>query len=107
MEQHRSFTAASHEISRLSLVASGCLLKLKELAFYGSHTCHEPVELAQEKLFILACLLDDIGGRAVADAVERIRKPRIQKPHMLLQIDEFLMQLTLLEHNTISSGAAV
>ncbi len=81
--------------------------ELEKLTFDCPHAGHEAVEFTQEMLFILASLLDKIGARAVADPLKRICEPRVEEPHMPLQIDELPMQLTLLEHNPISSGAAV
>ncbi len=78
--------------------------KLEKLAFNGSHACHEAVEFAKKELLVLAGLLDEIGGGAVTNPVQGICKLTIQKPHMQLQIDELLMQLSLLKHNPISSG---
>jgi hypothetical protein len=94
-------------VDRLMLVTGCRLLELEKLSLDCPHAGHEAVEFAQEKLFVLTGLLDRVCGRTVADPVESICKSRIQKPHMPLQINEFLMQLTLLEHNPISSGAAV
>jgi hypothetical protein len=89
-----------------SSVTSGRFLNLEKLPLDRSHAGHEAIELVQEEPLILTSFRNQVGGWAVADSVERICKLRVQKPHVPLQIDELLMQLTLLEHNPISSGTA-
>jgi hypothetical protein len=74
------------------------LVELKELAFDCPHSRHQPVELDKETLLVLLGLVHRIGGRTVADPVESIGQLPIQKPHVQLQIQEFLVQLSLLEH---------
>ena len=50
-------------------------------------------------LFILAGLFDKIRGGTMANAVESVSQLSIQKPHVLLQIQELLVKLRLLEHD--------
>ena len=38
----------------------------------------------------------------MTDALKSVRKLSIQKPHMVLQIQEFLVKLGLLEHGRVS-----
>ncbi|MFL5184144.1 MAG: hypothetical protein ACJ8BH_01975 [Microvirga sp.] len=47
---------------------------------------------------VLFGLLDEIRGGTVANALERVRELAIQKPHVVLQIQELLVKLGLLEH---------
>lgn len=88
-------------------MAGGRFLNLEELSFDCSHAGHQTIEFAQEDPLILACFFDEICGRAVADPMKGVCKPNIQEPHIPLQIDELLMQLVLLKHDPISSGAVV
>ena len=75
------------------------LLNLKKLTFDGAHTGHQAIEFREKEFLVFLRLLDEIGRGAVPDALDGICKLPIQKPHMLLQIQELLMKLGLLEHN--------
>ncbi len=77
----------------------GGFLNLEKLAFDGAHPGHQAIEFREKMLLVLLRLLDEIGGGAVTDALYGIRKLPIQKPHVLLQIQELLMKLGLLEHS--------
>jgi hypothetical protein len=82
-----------------SVSVPGCgFLKLKKLSLDCAHPGHEPVEFTEELSFVLLGLFDQIGGGAVANSLEGIGQLPIQKPHMLLQIQELLVKLVLLEH---------
>ena len=80
-------------------VTRGGLLNLQKLTFDGAHPGHQAIELGEKKFLVLLGLLDQIRGGAVADALNGVCKLSIQKPHVLLQIQELLMKLGLLEHN--------
>jgi hypothetical protein len=71
---------------------------LEKLAFDGAHAGHQAIEFREKVFLILLRLLDKIGGGTVTNPLQRIRKLSIQKPHVVLQIQEFLVKLGLLEH---------
>jgi hypothetical protein len=79
-------------------MAGGAFLELKELSLNRAHPGHQAVELREKLFLVLAGFLDEILGGAVANAVYSISQLSIQKPHMLLQIQELLVKLRLLEH---------
>jgi len=82
----------------LFLVTRGALLNLEKLALDGAHPGHQAIEFREKMPLVLLGLFDEIRGGAVADALKGVRKLSIQKPHMVLQIQELLVKLGLLEH---------
>lgn len=85
-----------------ALVTGGGLLKLEKLALDGAHPGHQAIELRKKKPLVMLRPLDEIRGGAMADALKGVRKLSIQKPHMVLQIQELLVKLGLLEHGRVS-----
>jgi hypothetical protein len=73
-------------------------LDLQQLSFDGAHAGHQPVELGEELSFVPAGDLDEICGGSMANAMKRVRQPSVQKPHLMLQVQELLVKLGLLEH---------
>jgi hypothetical protein len=73
-------------------------LNLQKLTLDRAHSGHETVEFSQKLPFFRTGALDKICGRAVADAMERVSQLPVQKPHVMLQIQEFLVKLGFLEH---------
>ncbi len=73
-------------------------LKLQELPFDGPHARHHAIEFGQKKLLILLRPLGEIGAGTVADPVECVGQLPVQKPHALLQIEKFLVQLAFPDH---------
>ena len=74
------------------------LLDLQQLPLDGAHARHQPVQLGQKLRLVLSGLLDEVFGGAVADPMKGIGQLPVQKPHMMLQIQELLVKLGLLEH---------
>jgi hypothetical protein len=79
-------------------VSRRSLLDLQQLSLDRAHSRHQTVEFRQKLPFILPGLFDQIFGGTVTDPVESVRQPPVEEPHMLLQIQEFLVKLGLLEH---------
>ncbi|KFG70417.1 hypothetical protein [Microvirga sp. BSC39] len=79
-------------------MARGTLLNLEELPLDRSHSRHQSVQFGQELLLIPTSLLDRLRRGAVADPMKGIGKPAVEKPHVMLQVQEFLVKLGLLEH---------
>jgi hypothetical protein len=76
----------------------GALLNLEKLSLDGPHPGHEAIELGEELPFVLPGFFDQVCGRAVTNAMKRIGQTLVQNPHMLLQIQKFLVKLNLFEH---------
>ena len=76
----------------------GGFLNLEKRALDGAQPCHQAIEFRKEMSRILPGLLDEVRRRAVADALQGVRELPIQKPHLVLQIQELLVKLRLLEH---------
>ncbi len=83
---------------RQALVAGGGFLHLQELPFDGTQPGHQPVELGEELSFVPTSDLDEIRGGSMANAMKGVRQPSVQKPHLMLQVQELLVKLGLLEH---------
>lgn len=79
-------------------MARRTLLNLEELPLDRAHSRHQPVEFGKELLLILASLLDRFRRGTVADPMEGIGQLAVEKPHVMLQVQEFLVELGLLEH---------
>jgi hypothetical protein len=79
-------------------VAGRALLDLKKLSFDRTHSGHQPIQFRKEQAFILASLLDQFRGRAMTDAMKGVGQLAVQNPHVILQVQEFLVKLDLLEH---------
>jgi hypothetical protein len=80
------------------LVPRGALLNLEKLTLDGTHPGHQTIEFCQKMPLVLLGLLDEIRRGTVANALKGVRELPIQKPHMVLQIQELLVKLGLLEH---------
>ena len=80
------------------LVPSGALLNLEKLALDGTHPGHQAIEFCQKMPLVLLGLLNDIRRGTVANALQGVGELPIQKPHVVLQIQELLVKLGLLEH---------
>jgi hypothetical protein len=74
------------------------LLDLQQLALDCAHAGHQPVEFGEELSFLLTGDLDETCGGSVADAMKGIGQLSVEKPHLMLQIQELLVKLGLLEH---------
>jgi hypothetical protein len=74
------------------------LLYLEQLPFDGTHSRHQPVELRKQLPLILSCLLDQFCGWAMANPMQGIGQLSVEKPHVMFQVQEFLVKLGLLEH---------
>jgi hypothetical protein len=74
------------------------LLDLQQLAFDCAHAGHQSIEFREELSFVLTGVLDEICRRSVANAMKGIGQLSVQKPHLMLQIQELLVKLGLLEH---------
>jgi hypothetical protein len=79
-------------------VASCALVKLHELTLDGPHPRHQTVKLGEEVLFLLSGQFHAIHGRTMANALQSIGQLPIQEPHAVLQVQEFLLELSLLDH---------
>jgi hypothetical protein len=79
-------------------VARRTLLDLEELPLDRPHSRHQPVQFGKELLLILPSLLDRFRRGAVADPMEGIRQLAVEKPHVMLQVQEFLVKLGFPEH---------
>ncbi len=101
---HRAACVATHGRAWKASpsVTGGGLLDLEKLAFDGPHPGHQAVEFGKKKPLVLLRPFDKIRGGTVADALKGVRELSIQKPHMVLQIQEFLVKLGLLEHGRVS-----
>lgn len=95
----RCVFAPTDRVSTVAASVTGrALVELKELSFDRAHSRHEPVEFGEKAFLVLLGLFDEIRGCAVAHPVESIGQLPVQKPHMQLQIQKFLMELALLHH---------
>ena len=74
------------------------LLDLQQLAFDGPQPGHQSINLSKELSLILTGAFDQICRGSVTDAMKRIGELSIEKPHLMLQIQELLVKLGLLEH---------
>lgn len=83
-------------------VAGRTLLDLKKLSFDGAYPGHQPVQFGKELTFVLTGLLDQFRGPPMADAMKGIGQFAIQSPHIMLQVQEFLVKLDLLEQGGVS-----
>lgn len=92
--------AASHKPIWLAVIsmARRTLLDLEELPFDRPHPRHQPVQFREEQLLVPAGLLDGFLRGAVPDPVQGIGQLAVEKPHVMLQVQEFLVKLGLLEH---------
>jgi hypothetical protein len=79
-------------------VAGRGFLNLEKLPLDGPHPGHQTIELGQKMSLVLLRLFDEIRGVPMANALEGIRELSIQKPHVVLQVQELLVKLGLLEH---------
>jgi hypothetical protein len=92
--------AASHKPKLGSLlVARRTLLNLKELPLDRSHSRHQPIQFREKLLLIPSSLFDGFLRRAVTDPMQGIGQLAVEKPHVMLQVQEFLVKLGLLEHD--------
>lgn len=73
------------------LVTGRVFLHLEKLAFDRPHPRHQSVQLGEEGLFVLLGLLDKFRRGTMAYAVEGVSQLPVQKPHALLQLQEFLV----------------
>ena len=79
-------------------VSGGGLLNLQKLSLDGAHPGHQAIEFRKKLLLVVLRLFNEIRGSAMTNAQKGIRERSVQKPHMVLQIQEFLVKLGLLEH---------
>jgi|GEM_PF-5833596 len=79
-------------------MARRSLLDLEELPFDCPHPRHQAVQFREEQLFVPPRLLNQFLRGAVADPVQGIGQLTVEKPHVMLQVQEFLVKLGLLEH---------
>lgn len=80
------------------LVPRGALLDLEKLTLDGTHSGHQVIKFREKVSLVSLGLFDEIRGRSVANALKGVRELSVQKPHMVLQIQELLVKLNLLEH---------
>jgi hypothetical protein len=73
------------------LVARRALLDLEELPLDRPHPGHQTVQFGKELLLILSSLLDRFRRGTVADPMEGIGQFAVEKPHVMLQVQEFLV----------------
>ncbi len=74
------------------------LPKLEELSLDRPHSGHQPVKFGKKLPLILPGLLDQSRRGSVSDSVEGIGQLAVEKPHLMLQVQELLVKLGLLEH---------
>jgi hypothetical protein len=79
-------------------MAGRALLDLEELPLDRAHPRHQPVQLGKQLPLIPPRLLDQIRRRTMADPMQGIGQLSVEKPHVMLQVQEFLVKLGLLEH---------
>ena len=74
------------------------LLDLEKLPLDRPHSRHQPVQFGKKLLLVPSRLLDCFLRGAVADPMQGIGQLAVEKPHVMLQVQEFLVKLGLLEH---------
>jgi hypothetical protein len=79
-------------------MAGRALLDLEELPFDRAHSRHQPVQLGKQLPFIPPRLLDQLCRCTMANPMQGIGQLPVEKPHVMLQVQEFLVKLGLLEH---------
>jgi hypothetical protein len=79
-------------------MARRTLPDLEELPLDCPHSRHQPVQFGQEPLLILSGFLDRFPRGTVADPIQGIGQLAVEKPHVMLQVQELLVKLGLLEH---------
>ncbi|MBM6583299.1 hypothetical protein ILT44_24155 [Microvirga sp. BT689] len=79
-------------------MAGRALLYLEKLPLDRAHSRHQPVQLGKQLPLILSRLLDQLRGCAMANPMQGIGQFSVEKPHVMLQVQEFLVKLGLLEH---------
>ena len=79
-------------------MARRTLLDLEELPLDCPHPRHQPIQFGEKLLLVPSGLLDRFLRGAVADPMEGIGQLAVEKPHVMLQVQEFLVKLGLLEH---------